>query len=320
MTTDAEHHEEPDADSVEWIIEELREGMGKLPEAAIRAARESRALVVPRLIQAIEEAVAEWRSGDKPVGHTHFFALYLLAEFRAKEAWPAILEAISLPGEGPFDLFGGAITADLARILLILAPGGIELLDSMIRNRDLNEYVRWEAVQAFCLLVRDGSLPREEAVERLTAHLREAIDGEDAQIVTKLVSTLCRLYPAKAVETIQEAFERGMVETFMVGWPDVERAIAHGEAGFRKWQSFLEPTSIYDTIAYLRTWHSFAPTPPKRIIEPPEPATLAWADDDPLADLPESSPPRARRNDPCPCGSGKKYKKCCGAPNKPSPR
>jgi preprotein translocase subunit SecA len=21
------------------------------------------------------------------------------------------------------------------------------------------------------------------------------------------------------------------------------------------------------------------------------------------------------RNDPCPCGSGKKYKKCCGAPN-----
>ncbi|MCG6889251.1 MAG: SEC-C domain-containing protein [Gammaproteobacteria bacterium] len=22
---------------------------------------------------------------------------------------------------------------------------------------------------------------------------------------------------------------------------------------------------------------------------------------------------KARRNDPCPCGSGKKYKKCCGA-------
>lgn len=23
--------------------------------------------------------------------------------------------------------------------------------------------------------------------------------------------------------------------------------------------------------------------------------------------------PRAGRNDPCPCGSGKKFKKCCGA-------
>lgn len=37
---------------------------------------------------------------------------------------------------------------------------------------------------------------------------------------------------------------------------------------------------------------------------------------------PESSPqvatkkpeiPKVGRNDPCPCGSGKKYKKCCGA-------
>jgi uncharacterized protein YecA (UPF0149 family) len=27
----------------------------------------------------------------------------------------------------------------------------------------------------------------------------------------------------------------------------------------------------------------------------------------PAADL-----PRVGRNDPCPCGSGKKYKKCCG--------
>jgi len=26
----------------------------------------------------------------------------------------------------------------------------------------------------------------------------------------------------------------------------------------------------------------------------------------------DSNQPRVGRNDPCPCGSGKKYKKCCG--------
>ncbi|MDR1414170.1 MAG: SEC-C domain-containing protein [Puniceicoccales bacterium] len=26
-----------------------------------------------------------------------------------------------------------------------------------------------------------------------------------------------------------------------------------------------------------------------------------------------SAIPKINRNDPCPCGSGKKYKKCCGA-------
>ncbi|ODS91702.1 MAG: hypothetical protein ABS45_10015 [Comamonas sp. SCN 65-56] len=35
---------------------------------------------------------------------------------------------------------------------------------------------------------------------------------------------------------------------------------------------------------------------------------------EPLAPLPyERGAPKVGRNDPCPCGSGKKYKKCCGA-------
>jgi uncharacterized protein len=29
---------------------------------------------------------------------------------------------------------------------------------------------------------------------------------------------------------------------------------------------------------------------------------------------PVSHTPEPGRNDPCPCGSGKKYKKCCGSP------
>jgi uncharacterized protein YecA (UPF0149 family) len=32
----------------------------------------------------------------------------------------------------------------------------------------------------------------------------------------------------------------------------------------------------------------------------------------PPVDTIRSEEPRTGRNDPCPCGSGKKYKKCCG--------
>jgi hypothetical protein len=40
-----------------------------------------------------------------------------------------------------------------------------------------------------------------------------------------------------------------------------------------------------------------------------------WADIDRFTHEPKQPPqsPRVGRNDPCPCGSGKKYKKCCGA-------
>jgi uncharacterized protein len=32
-----------------------------------------------------------------------------------------------------------------------------------------------------------------------------------------------------------------------------------------------------------------------------------------LLDTPVERTPKIGRNDPCPCGSGKKYKRCCGA-------
>jgi HEAT repeat protein len=36
-------------------------------------------------------------------------------------------------------------------------------------------------------------------------------------------------------------------------------------------------------------------------------------DGEPLLDAPALKPAKVGRNDPCPCGSGKKFKKCCGA-------
>ncbi|MBM7070738.1 SEC-C domain-containing protein [Shewanella sp. 202IG2-18] len=48
-------------------------------------------------------------------------------------------------------------------------------------------------------------------------------------------------------------------------------------------------------------------------------ASMQEASNTPITDMPNfpSSPiiresPKVGRNDPCPCGSGKKFKKCCG--------
>jgi uncharacterized protein YecA (UPF0149 family) len=39
------------------------------------------------------------------------------------------------------------------------------------------------------------------------------------------------------------------------------------------------------------------------------------SESEPEFDVPATpyiAPPKTGRNEPCPCGSGKKYKKCCG--------
>jgi len=45
------------------------------------------------------------------------------------------------------------------------------------------------------------------------------------------------------------------------------------------------------------------PEPPAKDSGPPPAA--------PAPPVPVTSEPKVGRNDPCPCGSGKKYKKCC---------
>src|SRR5579872_2260356 len=135
--------------SLDDIIAELdRDCRRKLPESAIRAAQQRREEITPRLIDLIRKATDAVRSGAAPGGDGHLFALYLLTEFRAKAALPAILEALSLPGEGPFDLFGDAVTEDVCRVLAALAESP-DLVDGLIANRSLNLYVRWEAAQTY---------------------------------------------------------------------------------------------------------------------------------------------------------------------------
>jgi hypothetical protein len=115
------------------------------------------------------------RDGKLPEGSSHWCALYLLAEFRATQALPAVVEAVSLPGELPFDLFGDLITEDLGRIFVSLDIG-LETLSLMIDDRELNESVRWKAADTITALVTDGQISREVGVERLRRHLRTALD------------------------------------------------------------------------------------------------------------------------------------------------
>jgi SWIM/SEC-C metal-binding protein len=48
-------------------------------------------------------------------------------------------------------------------------------------------------------------------------------------------------------------------------------------------------------------------------IEPDKPEDLTDLDRALNPPVPIRVSPKPRRNDPCPCGSGKKYKHCCGA-------
>jgi hypothetical protein len=101
------------AHDYESIVRSLIGGPGNFPEAVLRQCQRHSVEVTPYLIRSIEQATERIRAGEPVEESVHLFALYLLWEFQAKEALPAIVAAISLPGERPFALFGDSITEDL---------------------------------------------------------------------------------------------------------------------------------------------------------------------------------------------------------------
>ncbi len=294
------------------ILVDLEAEPGKLPVAAIEETRRHHELMIPLLTEVVREAAADVQCG-RLEGNAHFLAMLLLTEFHATEGFHAIKEAITLPGEWPFELFGDAVTETLARILAEFHGDFPETLEELIADRKLNEYVRWEAAQTYIYLVRDGRMSRKEAIGRLRQQLRQGLDNRDVEIVPALVCELSRFGGYEAWEEIQEAFERGPVDPMAMDLESVQEELRAGEATLRASMEQCPPTGIADTLAELRGWAAFRP---EEMRKPPPASARSSAAELDAALLAPSSPafatqPRVGRNDPCPCGSGKKFKRCC---------
>jgi hypothetical protein len=66
---------------------------------------------------------------------------------------------------------------------------------------------------------------------------------------------------------------------------------------------------IEDAAKEIDWWSCFGGAPGEGASQPQAKPPLVSA---PVAQIKHTNP-KTGRNDPCPCGSGKKYKKCCGA-------
>ncbi len=298
-----------------------------LPEAALRKCQQHRELVTPALIRAIEAASAQVRAGGKLQHDAPWIGFYLLWEFQAKEALPAILAAV--PGEAGYTIFCDAITEFLPALLATLANDNLPAIDAHIANREFDAYSRSAAARSYVYLVRDGVLTRAEAVNRLRTYLRAEFDKPAGEFASWLLFTLCELYPLEALEDIREAYARGIIDEYIIPPSNVEKAMEGGEAKFQERQAELGPTHLDDTVELLREFPYFQPRQeqpkvgPGRTLDPATSKVSRTDDDyqlanvDARASFPTSSStvrdesPRIGRNDACPCGSGKKYKKCC---------
>lgn len=325
--------------NLDYLILELDAAIDFLPVDALRRCQLHREQITPRLIKVLQEAARLGREGIVREGNAHFFALFLLTEFQATEALPVVLDLFSLRDPVLDGLFSDAITEVGWRVLAVLGADQPDLLEAMISDRQLDDYVRWATAGALVGLVRDGRSTREEAVERLARQMRKAMAADDHWGVTITVDELADLNPIEVEDEIKAAFERGQVDESIISWDYIDKkSLDPLHPGICPSFDYRKPSAIEDTVEELRGWHCFSEEYRNlraswRDKERKErDADEFWDDEAVLGDFEKETDEesdfsfgpsyassmtirnesrRVGRNDLCPCGSGKKYKKCC---------
>lgn len=293
------------------IIGQLEDAYDYLPEDALRACQAHRDLAVPHLIDVFERVTRTADEGEEVEDNAAIFALFLLAEFQAVEAIPAVWRFLKLPNNLPDHLLGDAITEDLPRILAIFAGARLDLLEELAADSRLNICVRWAGINALTYLVRDGLVTREEAIARLKRYLHTAMERRDTDIIDQVISKLCAFNAFEARPEIEQAFAKGLVDEMFIDLATVNEELCPATPDRWRNKPFRTPTQITDTLKEMRGWQ-WRSDADGSDADVPELADEAFGLFD--NDIPRPirlDTPRVGRNDPCPCLSGKKFKKCC---------
>jgi len=210
-------------------------------------------------------------------------------------------------------ILGDGITTTLCGIVINTFDGDLTALRTVIEARDADEFVRSAALEALTYLVHAGAIPTLDMRSYLR-HLLETMQPRlDNFTWSAWALAIARLGYSDLTPQVEYAFRHRFVDPSIMSLDhfrdDLQRFTNEAELAEDFVRDGLRPFD--DAIGVLSTWYGFSeaarederraaerakrPTPPQCDIAQPVP--------DPFRHV--------GRNDPCPCGSGKKFKKCC---------
>jgi hypothetical protein len=303
------------------IIAEFKQVV-KVPVEAVREAEQQRDIMIPLLTDIITHAaqapVEDLIEAEE--GGLIFMAFHLLGSWQATSAYPAVTDLLGSDGEKVEWLLGDAITTTSHRVVFNLFDGNLEPIKRLIENPDVDAYVRRRMLDLLGMLMLGGKLEREE----LIAYLRELhgrLKGDPEGLAwASWAELIAQIGLRELSGLVEESFRDGKIEPMFLDRPDFDRILKDAEDG-----------KVMHGVP-----HEFDPF--GDLVEELGDSTIRddWADEAALTQedklalggqgagglisalqqimpKPASNPYRhVGRNDPCPCGSGKKFKRCCG--------
>jgi hypothetical protein len=272
-----------------------------LPRAycLVEALARHRETMEPRVLSILEEDVADSEDGAREL--LQVFLIRLAGEMRLTSAVPPIIDALKQGDELREEQCGRALVQiggdDVARSLSLEFPTAPSWEFQLAAANVLGN-IHSDSVFDWVLELFN----REEEIST-KARLAEALL---AQFKTEAVEPVRQFILSMELDPEVAAAREALLGTSRVLGVDFPER--------EEWEEESEKISDYDIDeSFRQIWEGLARhAETMESLAADERAQVADFDDSPTpAQQIIRATPRIGRNDPCPCGSGKKYKKCC---------
>jgi hypothetical protein len=236
-----------------------------------------------------------------------FWGIHVMAGARDETAFPGLMRLLSLPDERVERLLGDATTITLPKIIAGTFNGDHEALMALIERPEVDVFLRWSAMSALAFLTFDGRIEPAAAEDFLRGFYERRLFDEYGTIGAAWAAACGLLGLDSMAPLVKAAYEEGLIDASVSDYDEWTRILADAHDRPTDVARFRDEAAGYFEDLYVDLeW----------VAEPAPADDLPGSFDDEPAWLPPIETVRnplrhVGRNDPCPCGSGKKYKKCC---------
>lgn len=246
--------------------------------------------------------------------------MHLAAEKRDVRAYGPLVRVCHCSEDRAHEVFGDDVGSQLGRMLASVCDGDITPLKALAEDHSAGLWCRYAALHAMAVRVIEGECDGDEVLgyigslcEQEADFLRHAEvdeDGELGEFMTWAINVTAELGPAPLLEKIRCWFDEGLIDPSGTGLAWFEKKavlpVADCIAEAAKDENKRYIRDALDEMAGWSCYEAPKPRPARKNESPAWPLHASKNGVSVVRDLPKTG-----RNDPCPCGSGKKFKKCC---------
>lgn len=294
------------------VIEQILAGLRVIkekqpfPYKEMAAAVEQREKITPYLLESLDYICQNAKriyEEEEPYD-LHIYAMFLLAQFREKAAFPKLIEILKLDEDIREYFIGDMLTEDYPALLYSTYDGQLPLLTAIIESEELDSFVRNAALHVLEILYQHDEMSQEDLVNYLhqlaQKLMTKSVVNNDSIVGASTALIVANQHFVALREDVAALFDHDCVDIMYMGNYDafLDDLFADTKRSVEK-----ESHVITDAAECISSWNCFTSNNKKKRRIPSEKEIKALYS--------RINKNKIGSNDPCPCGSGKKYKKCC---------